>query len=315
MESLKGKEALYGQEWFQKRAFESLKDLGEGRWDYSDSLLLYVPGSDEKYEEVQETDTLYHRLITAPEREYLQGVAESVVSELPNGFEYIDLGPGTEHKEQFIFDAAKNQSKAFVYRPVDISNRYLQLSTEYANQQGLPTDPLKSSFEELPIILGRESQPRFVSLGLTYGNYEPAEILSLLKELIGENGTAFINAQIRERVDIEAIREIYEGVAESMAAAKIRLLGLDPEADIAEREVTDQIKVWYTLKHSTPQLESKGVKAGDNLLVFQSLRPRMALFEEALQKEFPRHKVLDEGGSFVGALLQSKGLEVENHWV
>lgn len=305
MESLENQESAYTEEWFKKRAVESLKKIDEGVWDYSDSLLLYVPGSDDHYEAVQETDTPYHRLVTTPERAYLAGIASEVVSALPDDFEYIDLGPGTEHKEQFVFDGAKSQSKSFVYRPVDISDKYLKLSTEYATQQGLTTEPIKSSFEELSGKLGAESRSRFVSLGLTYGNYHPPDILPLLKELIGTKGNAFINAQLRERVDMEAIREMYVGVAESMAAEKIILLGLNPDTDIAEREVTDEIKVWYTLKHSTSRLEAKGIKAGDKLLVFQSIRPTKESLERGVREVFPHYQLLDTGGPFVGVLLKA----------
>jgi hypothetical protein len=303
MESLNREKPKYGPEWFKDRAFKGLEKIGEGQWDYTDSLLLYQLGSDSEYEAVQEVDTPYHKLITAPERSYLEGIAPSVVNDLPENFEYIDLGPGTEHKEQFIFDAAKEFGRNFVYRPVDISDKYLKLSTEFASEQGITTLPLKSSFEELPQKIGDAGTPRFVSIGLTYGNYEPEKILPLLKSLAGENGTAFINAQIFERTDMEAMRQMYAGAVESLLVQKIALLGLDSEKDIADREVTDEVKVWYTLKNSNPKLEAKGVKAGDRLLVFQSIRPTLDSLEKSVAEVFDDYKILDTGESFVGVLL------------
>lgn len=302
MESHKQEMQPYSPEWFKNRALSGLRHLQDGSWNYSDSLLLYVPGSDDEYEAVQETDTSYNKLVTVPERKYLENIASDVVTELPEKFEYIDLGPGTEHKEQFIFDAAKDEGKNLVYRPIDISDKYLSLSTDYALAQGLSAKPLKSSFEELPEKLGLETDPRFVSIGLTYGNYSPAEILDLLKRVAGEQGTAFINAQIRERTEMEAVRSIYADVAPAMVAAKIRLLGLDPEKDISDIEVTDEVKVWYTLKNPSAVLESKGIRAGDRLLVFQSLRPTIEKLEEDVSATFADYKVLDTGDAFVGIL-------------
>ncbi len=62
---------------------------------------------------LQREDDPYAKLITEPERAYLQSIADDIVAELPDGFEYIDLGPGTAHKEQFIFDAARKAGKTF----------------------------------------------------------------------------------------------------------------------------------------------------------------------------------------------------------
>ncbi|MDB4992543.1 MAG: hypothetical protein JWL75_788 [Parcubacteria group bacterium] len=303
MEAVRQNPRLYSPEWFTHRALSGLRKIGDDSWDYSDSLLLYVPGSDDEYEAVQEIDTPYHTLITAPERKSLQDIAPEIVNELSNTFEYVDMGPGTEHKEQFIFDAAKEQGKQILYRPTDISDKYLQLSTAYASNQGLKVEPIKSSFEELPEKLNEVTNQRFVSLGLTYGNYNPPEILELLKEVAGKEGVAFINAQIRERADMEAIKNIYAEAAPALVAAKIRMLGLDPEKDISESEVTDEVKIWYTLSNSSAALEAKGMKVGDRLLVFQSLRPTLERLKSNIAKVFPDYKLLDNGESFVGALL------------
>lgn len=273
--------------------------------DYSDPLLMYMPGEDDKYDTAQETDTPYHRLVTAPERVYLARIADRIVAELPDEFEYIDLGPGTEHKEQFIFDAAKRAGKKFTYRPVDISEQYLKRAAEHASGQGIDVQPLRSSFEGLTHGLKGGALPRFVSLGLTYSNSNPDEVLSLLKEIAGKDGSVFINAQMRERTDIPALQEIYKGVAELMTAEKLRLIGLDPVEDIEAQEVTDEVKVWVTLKRSTPTLESMGIRAGDRLLVFQSLRPTKPELEAALTGSFKEYRLFDTAEPFIGALLKS----------
>ena len=45
----------YDQKWFEARAVSSIKRLGEGAWDFSDSLLLYLPQAVQEYESMQET--------------------------------------------------------------------------------------------------------------------------------------------------------------------------------------------------------------------------------------------------------------------
>ncbi len=294
----------YSAEWFESRAFDSLKKIGEGVWDFSDSLLLYIQKGSKEYEEAQKEDTPYYKLVTKPESEYLANIATDIVKELPDEFEYIDLGPGTENKEQLIFDAVKNQNKKLKYIPVDIDKYFLKLAADNASKQGIPTSELHSSFEELPQKLRDSNIPRFISLGLTYSNYEPKDILVLLKAMMRKGDIAFIEAQIRDRVDIDALGRSYSKDIQRMATHKIRLLGLDPQNDISQYEMDDGIKIWSTLKKSNSKLESKGVVADDRLLVFQSLRPTKESFEESISSIFPSYTLFDNNSSFIGALLK-----------
>lgn len=304
MENLKNEQPLYTKEWLKERAFSSLEKIEEGVWDFSDSLLLYNPKGAEEYVSLQEEDTPYSRIVTTPENEYLKEIATRIVDELPNQFEYIDLGPGSEHKEQFFFDAAKEKQKEFLYTPVDINEDFLKFSDKHVSSQGIRTKPLRASFEELPEKLGDVNTSRFVSLGLTFSNYTPEKILRLLKSIAGEKGYAFINAQMRDRIDMKELEKTY---AEAYKAydSKIELLGLNPQEDISSRETDDSIRVWYTLKNSNEKLEEKGIVNGDKLLVFQSLRYDKESLEKEIAAVFPNYTLYDTGKSFVGALLKT----------
>ena len=60
---------------------------------FSDSMLMYLPGFDDAYEKVQDDETPYNELVTTPEKLYLQQISSNIVMELPENFNYIDLGP------------------------------------------------------------------------------------------------------------------------------------------------------------------------------------------------------------------------------
>jgi hypothetical protein len=295
---------IYGDEWFRAHALNSLKRIDDRSWDYSDSLLLYLPEGEKEYELIQEKSNPYSELITKPEMNYLEEIADEVVAELPETFEYIDLGPGTSHKEQYIFDAAKKAGKSFVYTPVDISAHYLGLSTRYAQSRGVAVNPLRVSFEDLPQLLKKSGTARFVSIGLTFGNYHPSNILPLLKSIAGSSGVAFINTQMRDRVDMNEVKKVYAEEASKVFDPKLELLQLHSD-DISERVVDEGISVWYTLRSINPLLEEKGVRIGDKLLVFQSLRYTKDTLEKSLVQVFPNHLFLDRGGQFVGTLLKA----------
>lgn len=295
----------YTERWFQDRAIRSIKKIGQGVWDYSDSLLLYVSGSDEEYTSIQETESPYHRLVTAPERTYLRDVAVSIAERLPDNFDYIDLGPGTEHKEQFFFDALKEQEKSFTYIPVDISEKYLAESVSYAAGQGIATQPAQCSFEELPEFLGDATRPRFVSLGLTYSNYDPGIILPLLRKIAGQNGCIFVSSQLRERVEIESIRNMYAQDVQSIFHAKLRLVGMNPSVDVFDCWADDGIQSWCTVRHVSQTLGGLGVQEGDRLLMFQSLRPSKEQFMNDLRATGCTFETFDIDQQFLSALLKT----------
>ena len=301
-----GSKELYDHAWYRDRAFKSLRQIGKGVWDFSDSLLLfYSEESEDDYEIIQQGDNPYFQLVTKPEREFLEAIAEAIARELPEDFDYVDLGPGTEHKEQYIFDALKARNKHFVYKPVDISKKFLNLAAAHARSQGLTVEPVHATFEELSRKLSPSHRPRFVSLGLTYGNYHPSEALAMLKDISGHNGMAFVDSQLRERVNIDAIAAIYEADVYKIAEPKVKLLGLDPKRDVAQHLCDDGIRAWVVLKNSFPQLMRVGIKSGARLMVLQSLRPTLESFERDISSKFASHILLDVGGPFAGAILKS----------
>ncbi|MES2216461.1 MAG: L-histidine N(alpha)-methyltransferase [Patescibacteria group bacterium] len=295
----------YNSEWFKKRALESLTQIVPHKWDYSDSLLLYISSSAiEGYEAMQDTNAAYFKLITKPERDYLQSIAKDVVDVLPNKFEYIDLGPGTEHKEQFFFDELKRQGKEFTYIPVDISEYYLKRAVQHANDQGIPVRPVQASFEEVAEILGEPTVPRFVSIGLTFSNYEPQVILSLLKGIAGQKGICFINAQMRDRVAMNALQKEYATDSVTLADDKLKLLGLDPSFDVTPRKTDDGIRAWCSIINPSKELLERGLIKGDELLVFESLRYTLEQLETEIKKSSTKFQLFDTGSSFIASVIK-----------
>lgn len=293
----------YNQEWFKDRAFKSIRKISDGIWDFSDSLLLYTASGSEVYEQLQEVDTPYFNLVTKPEREYLQSIAKNIADILPNNFEYIDLGPGTEHKEQFLFDELKKQGKIFTYIPVDISDHFLDIAESHASEQGITVRRMKASFEELPELLGKPDTPRFVSIGLTFSNYAPQDILELLVNIAGKNGYAFVNAQMRDRVNMVELQKVYQDDATHLVDDKVRLIGLDPAQDITPRLADDGFRVSCFVLRSNNALEEMGIKNGDKLVVFQSLRYTKDSLEIELRNF--NHESFDTGSSFIGTIIKT----------
>lgn len=295
----------YDEAWFVERAWKALKKSAKGYWDFYDSVLLYLPFFVQEYVDLQEKETPYAKLVTRPESMYLQTIAERLCADLPDNFDYIDLGPGTEHKEQYFFDACKKLGRTFRYIPVDISERYLELASEYAKAQGYETHPVLAPFDACAALLPQTSVPRFVSLGLTYGNYDPEYMIPLLRTIAGEKGSAFIETQLPERVDMQAVQELYNpNIGMHGLSHQLRLIGLEPERDAIALPVNDGIRLWYEVVNVTPKLAELGMKSGDRILVFQSLRYSKDRFETMLKSAEVSYSLYDADKTFLAALVR-----------
>lgn len=300
------KPELGSPEWFERRARDSLRPLGDGRFDFSDSALLYSPTGATGYESAQKADSSpYRKLITEPEIQQLRAIAPSIVSRLPSRFEFVDLGPGTARKENFFFEAAHEQNKRICYRPVDISQTFLDSATRNARARGIFTQPAHASFEDFAQESGGLEKSRFVSIGATFSNSQPEDILPLLEKMtqrVAHTGHFFINTQSRDRVNMDEVVAAYESLTDSLVAPKLRLLGLDPRLDVEASWVTPGIEIWCRLKNSTAELERRGIGAGSELLLLRSLRYSQAELHAALAGK--NYELFDCGSSFVGALIR-----------
>jgi hypothetical protein len=141
-------------------------------------------------------------------------------------------------------------------------------------------------------------------MGLTYTNYTPDKILSLLSTIAGQQGIIFIDAQIRDRVNIAEIIGIYQNQVYTLLEPKIQLLGLG-RSDIAEQWCDDKIQAWFSIKTPNQKLKDLGVKPGDKFFAYYFLRPTKESLETDISNYFKQYTILDTQESFVGVLLSN----------
>jgi len=152
-------------------------------------------------------------------------------------------------------------------------------------------------------MLGVNTIPRFVSIGLTFSNYEPQEILNLIKNIAGDDSYIFINSQIRDRVDMDELQKVYQDDAEHLADEKVKFIGLNPDTDISPRMADQGFHVWTTILKTNDQLDKIGMRVGDKMMVFQSLRYTKDSLENEL-KNF-KHQTFDVNSSFIASLIKT----------
>lgn len=299
------KNIVGSHEWFQTEALNALKKIADGFWDYSNSSVVYTPENSLSYKQLQNDagHTSYKESVTSAEHSLIKLIAPQIVEKLPHKFQYIDFGPGTEHKEKYFLEAIDNQNKEALYVPLDISEQMLDIADTYAKQRGFKTHPIHQTFEHATAeIKELDSDFRFVSLGMTFANYKAQQILAILDKTTNKNGTSFITVQMRDRVDIEKIKKIYtESVSRHMLHNKIKLIGLNPETDIVGIEANDKVEVVGTVKNTNPMLDQLGIKPGDRMLLLRSYRFSYEELEDTL-KDYDTH-YYDEGKEFIGCVI------------
>ena len=299
----------YGtREWFQNRAKSSLVKVSEGLWDFSDSALFWTDEAVKKYEDAQTADQdTYKKQVTDKETVYLKKITPDVVSRLPTKINYIDLGPGTENKQDYFIDEIRKQRKELSYTPVDINKIILDAVSHHISEKGIDTYPIHSSFEDMEKYILDKTTPRFISLGLTFLNFQIDNILQIFKKSLNAGGLVFINTQPREKVsDLEELRKAYlsEHVVD-MYNNKLKLIGLEHNQNIGTIEVTNEVKIYYNVVRPTEQAASLGIKAGDKIFVFQSMRYEVGYLKNKLESEF-QCEYFDTGDEYVAVLMRNK---------
>lgn len=293
------------EQWFHDEAWKILHRGNDGIWDFSDSSLTYSPASMQSYGDVQQEETEYEKNVTRVEHELLRESAPQLVAHLPKNFSYVDLGPGTEHKEQYFFDELQKSGRKFEYFPIDISAPVLEESSRFASEKKITTHPIIGRFEDLEKTIDQSVPiPRFVSLGATFANYEPEELISLMLRIAGDKGSVMVTAQLRDRIDIENTKKAYrEPQMLKIFEGKLGLLGIQPD-DIECFDVTNDIVVRAKIKNPTPRLVSMGMMQGDWMTVLKSYR-HSAEKIEALFRETD-YTIYDTGKSFVVIHFRAK---------
>ena len=203
-----------------------------------------------------------------------------------------------------MFDELKKQGKTFTYVPVDISDHFLEMAESHATSQGIPVRKVKASFEELPEVLGESTVQRFIFLtGLTFSNYAPQEILKLLVNIAGVDGFIFITNQMKDRINIIEMREMYQEVSISILENKMRLVGLDPFIDISPIIVDDEFYFYCSIIKNNSNLESIGIRTGDKMVILKSPRYTKEFLESELAQY--AHESFDTGSSFIGTIIKT----------
>ena len=298
----------FSEQWFKEGAIKNIEQLQKNVWDFSSSVMSYNPEGVKACAKLGKT--AYGGTVHDEESLFIKSIASQIIKDLPHSFSYVDLGPGSGEKSILLLEACKNEGKQINYIPVDVSKFLLDKAVEATRKTGFISKPKLATFEELlndKKFLNSLGPEKFISLGLTYINYEPTEIHQLLKKLMGSRGQSFITVQLRDRINLKEVKKLYfpsTAARRKIILSKLKLLDIN-KADIKNFEVTDDIKIFAILKRVPNILKSKGIKGGDKILVWKTFRPTLKNFISNISQDF-QYTLYDKRFEFVAAVLKQK---------
>jgi len=161
----------------------------------------------------------------------------------------VDLGPGFPDKAVPIASNCKRYGVDFEYLPVDVSEIFLQIAKDEMSQYTDNIRPVQLGFDELSKL--QSPGNALVMIGLSFMNFDPKEILPVLKNVAGSDGRALVASEILANdVSVAAFKEKHKtGEYQDLAFGPLKAIGFgrsDVEHDVGFEG--DRIESIFTLK-------------------------------------------------------------------
>lgn len=145
-----------------------------------------------------------------------------------NEVNLIDLGPGYPDKSLPIakFLAGKSPLNYF---PVDISLMYLKIAEDAMKPYCTKITPVNSKFEDLKSANAfKDLKNPYIMIGLTFMNFNCDNILTLLKEVINNNGNVIFASELKTKNTQEIIQQYLNEETKNFAFTPLEILGFNP---------------------------------------------------------------------------------------
>ena len=241
--------------------------------------------------------------------ETIASYSEKIIGVKSSGFSLFDLGPGYPDKAIPLAKFCKTNSIDLEDYPVDISEEFLKLASKEMAPYSKSVFPIHARFEDLlPKIKNLKIRENSLfMIGLTFMNFEPDLILSLLKRLARAKSKILLATEILSSDgETESIVSKYSiPQAKEVAFGPLAIMG------IKRKSVKDIVlfangRIEMSFKLLTePPLAAKllGVKTGDTITTAISYRYKIEELNQILNRYFQKVELFkSKAGSIVVAL-------------
>lgn len=271
-----------------------LRPVAPHVWEAEHHLLYARDDQAQAYEKLKKNNgyNSFHLSLIQVMRQHASAICEHVSTP----FTLIDLGPAYPDKTLPLMRHAYRHGISFDYIPVDINKKWMLTAAEVAKPYARNVRGVQNLFEKCITGLPKDMHPhRFVFIGLTFMNFDPINILNLMKKIAGPGGVVGIAQELLTDSNvIDSIRTHYQSSEfQLLSYGVLANLGVDPDPDdfiysaIFDRD-RNRIEMGFFFRKPCERL---GIEAGDRLITIVSHRQPYGKFARLAETQVKRPKI------------------------
>ncbi len=256
-------------------------------WEITGHHLLYLKA--EKYLDLMANAT-YAEGFHCNTVEIIEANVGQIFKDL-NEVNLIDLGPGYPDKSlpiaKFLFGKS-----LLNYFPVDISPTYLKIAEDEMKPYCTKITPINLKFEDLKNANAfKNLKNPYIMIGLTFMNFNCDNILTLLKEVINNNGNVIFASELKTKNTQEIIQQYLNEETKNFAFTPLEILGFNQNLFTYDAAFNNnRIEISFIAK-SDIELENIFLSKGTKIITAISNRYSPENIENLASKYFKNYQL------------------------
>jgi hypothetical protein len=267
---------------------------------------LYITDRQSKlFEEATSLNPGYMSGIDNRISELLLANINDIIGGIVGRANYIDLGPGYPIKSLNLIDELIDRGVDLTYYAVDVSPYFLDRAVSAAHQRKLQAIGIRRRFEELEKILDKNLSPavmRVIFLGLTFNNFPPPLIVSILSAITRPGDVCLICCQPCDEVSEADLLKPYLGEkVRAFAFEPLRIAGFSTnDVEYLPRIRNNIIETRFILKKECSWIDGINISPETEFITAQSYRlPAAEVWREIDQEMAITAEYIDQVSKIV----------------
>lgn len=271
-----------------------LRQVDRNLWELTEPHLLYLDDTQANHYLKVMQDQSYSKSFHNETVQLIEEHLDELFNTKARAVSLIDLGPGYPDKTLPMAQFLKERSTDVYYYPVDVSQRYLNISETEMHRFCKEVMPINALFELARKRVPKEAyeRPAYVVIGLTFMNFPHGYILKLLKQLAGpKNGRViFASELITSQNTIDDILNAYRGQAmQAFTFGPLRHLGYRDDLSVFSPVFQAHRVEHRFILHQT--LSDVPINMGDTVITAVSYRYTIEEITKILNDNFGDGKI------------------------
>jgi uncharacterized SAM-dependent methyltransferase len=259
-----------------------LKKTKADVWELTSPHVLYL-SEEQGRSYASHKDDAEYRKFHDETVEIVQTNAGQILGAPHSGIALIDLGPEYPDKTLPLMIEAWKRGIDLDYIPVDVNEGYVQTAIRAARPYATRIFGVNALFDSCAAHIPVEvTGPRMVFIGLTFMNFNPQDILGVMKAIAKPGGIVAVASELLtpHNTPQDVLKHYQNQQAYEFALGPMRNLQLDPQKlDFDVRFENRRVEAGFIFRKAATDL---GISAGQRIIAAVSYRYSRQEFEHIL---------------------------------